>query len=183
MSDVVIPAGDRRLRGHLAIPAGDGPWPGVVVIHDALGMTTDLRSITDRFAIAGYLAIAPSLDGAPRPTTGLSHRNLLAARQFLISDSRCTGTVGLAGFSMAAGFCLQLAPGGLFASTASGDGARASRSFMNQHPLPAPFRLVAGIAGLAHRAPEAEDAWQRILAFFADHLGASDGDLGGVGRR
>lgn len=238
MSDVTIPAGDARLRGYLAIPDGVGPWPGVVVVHDVLGMTADLRRITDRFAASGYLAIAPSLDDVPARKTswatghfltrlsghGLSYDNLLAVREYLISDSRCRGRVGLAGFCTAAGVCLQLAPGGLFGPPAptsailpkgigkldqssSGIGSfgatkpaaargnaeklevlrgiaprdmrmspRAGHSFMNDHPLPAPIRLVAGIAGIADFAPEADEAWQRIIAFFADHLGAADRD-------
>ncbi|MCX2932776.1 dienelactone hydrolase family protein [Mycobacterium sp. CVI_P3] len=246
MSDVTIPAVDGSLRGYLAIPDGDGPWPGVVVVHDVLGMTADLKRITDRFAASGYLAIAPSLYDGPRPKIkcvvgtvrahftgrGLSYDNLLAAREYLISDSRCTGRVGLAGFCMGAGFCLQLAPGGLFDATAPsyailpkdadkleqscpvvgsfgakdpivardtadkleavltrGDVPhdikkypRAGHSFMNEHPLPAPIRLVAGIAGIAYSAPEAEDAWQRILAFFAEHLAATGKDLDSLDR-
>jgi dienelactone hydrolase len=26
------------------VPAADPPWPGVVIIHDALGMTVNVRS-------------------------------------------------------------------------------------------------------------------------------------------
>lgn len=43
-------------------------------------------------------------------------------------------------------------------------------SFMNQWGMPGPLRFVEQIAGVHHSAPQAEDAWQRILGFFADHL-------------
>ena len=43
-------------------------------------------------------------------------------------------------------------------------------SFMNDFGMPAPLRMVEGIAGVAYSAPEAEDAWQRIMTFFAQHL-------------
>ena len=43
-------------------------------------------------------------------------------------------------------------------------------SFMNDFGLPAPLRLIENVAGLAYSEPEAEDAWQRILTFFGQHL-------------
>ncbi|MCK0177436.1 dienelactone hydrolase family protein [Mycolicibacterium sp. F2034L] len=43
-------------------------------------------------------------------------------------------------------------------------------SFMNQWGMPSPLHFVEKIAGLHHSAPEAEDAWQRILTFFDAHL-------------
>ena len=66
MGKIQIPA-PRRLRGYLATPTGPGPWPGVVVIHDAVGMTPDLRAFAGPPA-AGILR-EPSITGTKRSTT------------------------------------------------------------------------------------------------------------------
>ena len=47
--------------GYLATPDGTGPHPGVVVIHEAFGLTDHIKEITRRFADAGYVALAVDL--------------------------------------------------------------------------------------------------------------------------
>ena len=44
---------------HVAEPTTPGPWPGVVVVHEALGLNDEIRAKADRFAQRGYLAVAP----------------------------------------------------------------------------------------------------------------------------
>jgi carboxymethylenebutenolidase len=59
--DITHPAGPTETGGHLAVPEGEGPWPGVVVLAEATGLTADIRAQADRLAAAGHLALAPDL--------------------------------------------------------------------------------------------------------------------------
>jgi carboxymethylenebutenolidase len=45
---------------HLAEPAGK-PRGGIVVIQEIFGVTRHIRDVTEQFAAAGYLAVAPAL--------------------------------------------------------------------------------------------------------------------------
>src|ERR1700687_690141 len=47
--------------GCVALPDGDGPHPGVVVIHEAYGLNDNIKEITRRFADNGYAALAVDL--------------------------------------------------------------------------------------------------------------------------
>ncbi|HSO93009.1 MAG TPA: dienelactone hydrolase family protein, partial [Candidatus Dormibacteraeota bacterium] len=41
--EVAFNSGQRRLRGILAIPDSEPPYPGVVVIHEAYGINDNIR--------------------------------------------------------------------------------------------------------------------------------------------
>ena len=106
----------------VAVPAGDGPWPGVLIVHDALGVTTDLRHQAEWLAGAGFLAVAPDLyhaGGRRRclfptmrqamdPTSEL-YRDLELARTWLADRDDCTGRIGVIGFCLGGGIALVLA--------------------------------------------------------------------------
>lgn len=107
---------------YVAKPAGEGPWPGVLVISDALGMTTDLRNQTDWLAYEGYLAVAPDLYywgrrircmfTAMRQFTageGEVFDDLATVRDWLVDHEDCNGRIGVIGFCMGGGFALTLA--------------------------------------------------------------------------
>jgi dienelactone hydrolase len=56
------------LEGFLAIPAGPGPHPAVMVMHDAHGLSDRMRGVARRLADAGYVALATDMYGG-----GLHH--------------------------------------------------------------------------------------------------------------
>ncbi len=58
---VSVPTGQGPIDAVLETPDGTGPWPGVVVVHDALGIGRDIRDITARVAAYGYLTLTPDL--------------------------------------------------------------------------------------------------------------------------
>lgn len=113
----------------LAVPNGEGPWPGVVIIHDAIGYGPDNEAISERVAAAGYLALTPNLysrGGRARCITrvmrdlltqrGRALDDILAARDHLRTHPQCTGAIGIAGFCMGGQFALVLGPKGFGAS-------------------------------------------------------------------
>ena len=57
----VSTADGSMLRAELFTPVGEGPHPGVVVLHESFGLNDDMRRIARRFAGAGYCALAPDL--------------------------------------------------------------------------------------------------------------------------
>jgi carboxymethylenebutenolidase len=113
----------------LDVPDGAGRFPGVVVVHDAIGYGPDKKSISENIAAAGYIALTPNLfarGGRARCITrvmrelltkrGRSLDDVLAARDHLKSMPQCTGRVGIAGFCMGGQFALVMSPKGFGAS-------------------------------------------------------------------
>jgi len=47
------------MRGYLAVPAGKGPFPSVVVIHENRGLNPYVEDVARRAAVEGFLAFAP----------------------------------------------------------------------------------------------------------------------------
>ncbi len=136
-SEVRIPAAGRDLPVYVGEPAGEGPAGGVVVIHDAMGMTADLRHHVDWLAGEGFLAAGPDLFSGGRRLAcirsvmadikagkGRSFDEVDAVRAWLKGHDRSNGRVGVIGFCMGGGFALVLAPGhGFDASSVNYGGA------------------------------------------------------------
>lgn len=110
------------LRGVLARPHGDGPWPGVVMLHEAFGVDDVMRRQARRLASSGYVVLLPDLfsQGGPRRCLvatfraltkgqGRAFADIEASRQLLLARPDCSGRVGVIGFCMGGGFALLAA--------------------------------------------------------------------------
>lgn len=58
---ITVHAGDRDIAAFRAQPAGDGPFPLVLVIEEIFGIHNWIKAVCRRLAAAGYCAIAPDL--------------------------------------------------------------------------------------------------------------------------
>jgi len=73
------------VSGYLATPRRDaGPTPGVLVLQELCGVDTHITEVADRFASAGYVALAPDLYavGGPR-AVAISPSRVEEAEEFL----------------------------------------------------------------------------------------------------
>jgi carboxymethylenebutenolidase len=121
--------GSPMLRGYLATPEGEGPFPAVLMIHEVFGLDDITVRHADRMAAAGYLTLAVDLfsDGGGRRCLvatmralssgqGRAFTDLATARDWLVNSGRTTGKIGVIGFCMGGGFALLLANDGFDAA-------------------------------------------------------------------
>jgi carboxymethylenebutenolidase len=126
----VAAGGSLSLGGYLAIPEGVGPFPAVVMIHEAFGLNDQMRRHADRLAEAGYLTLAVDLfsDGGPRRCLVSTMRSMITgegrvftdlatARTWLRDSDLSTGKTGVIGFCMGGGFALLAANDGFDAAS------------------------------------------------------------------
>lgn len=136
MTNIGIWGDGVSISGHLAVPAGQGPWPGVVMVHDVLGLRGDVVARADELAAHGYLVLAPSLYSHGRKPgcviatmraaitgQGVAYADIDAARESLVSRADCTGKVGVLGFCIGGDFAMACAPRFDFAAASVNYGA------------------------------------------------------------
>ncbi len=104
-----------------ARPAGDGPAPALILIHEWWGVTPHIEDVAQRYAREGFRVVAPDLYGgvttrdpeeASRLMAGLSVEQGLAALKVVVDGLRSrpeVTAVGVTGFCMGGTFALRLA--------------------------------------------------------------------------
>jgi carboxymethylenebutenolidase len=113
-----------KINGYLARPKSKGKRPAVIVIHENRGLHPHLEDVARRFAVEGFLALAPDLlsvaggtppddDKARELHTAANKGDMfaaaLAAVPFMQKHPESTGKVGATGFCYGGGVVNQLA--------------------------------------------------------------------------
>jgi carboxymethylenebutenolidase len=78
-------------RAYLSLPAGEGPFPAIVVIHEWWGLNTNVEHWADRLASAGWAAIAVDLYGTVATT-----RDEAMAAVKSVDDTKAAATIAAA---------------------------------------------------------------------------------------
>jgi carboxymethylenebutenolidase len=115
---VSYPSNGGTSEGYLAVP-DTGGGPAVVVIQEWWGLVPHIKSVTDRFAQAGFVALAPDLfhgiqttepDEAGKLMMGLAMdqaaRDIAGAAEYLAGRFDTASRVGTVGFCMGGSLAL-----------------------------------------------------------------------------
>jgi carboxymethylenebutenolidase len=116
------PAQLSSIPGFLAQPAGEGPWPAVIVIQEWWGLDAQTKSVAERFAAQGYLAFAPDLYHGELAALGDGETAMTLVQKYapgapadleklydaLQSHPDCSGKVGSVGFCFGGRMSLAL---------------------------------------------------------------------------
>jgi carboxymethylenebutenolidase len=130
------------MRGYLAVPAGNGPFPAVLVVHENRGLNPYIEDVARRAAVEGFLALAPDglspVGGYPgndddgrQLQASLNQEklraDLLNGAKYVKSHKLSTGKLGATGFCFGGGVVNWLA-------TTMGGDLRAGAPFYGAAP-------------------------------------------------
>lgn len=118
---VHYPSNGHGAQGYLALP--DDPGPGVIILQEWWGLVPHVKDVADRYAAAGFVALAPDLyDGAVTREPDVAAKLMMAmdmpraARELgsaidyvLAQPSTSSSGVGVTGFCMGGGLAYVLA--------------------------------------------------------------------------
>jgi carboxymethylenebutenolidase len=110
---IQYPGETGEIRAYSAWPKGKGKRPGLIVIHEIWGLNPHIEDVTRRFALEGFLALAPDalspLGGTPEDAAQArsltqeldpekNTKNYVAAVEYLKTHPQSTGKMACMGF-------------------------------------------------------------------------------------
>jgi carboxymethylenebutenolidase len=121
--NVSYKSGDETVQGILYTPAGKGPFPGIVVIHEWWGLNDWVKDQADKISDLGYVTLAIDLYRGKVATTpeeaheimrgvpeDRAKRDVHAAVEFLKAQPNVkTDRLGAIGWCMGGGYALDVA--------------------------------------------------------------------------
>lgn len=123
--EIASPQGNGSVRAYWVRPAtAAGKLPGVLVVHENRGLNPHIEDVTRRFALAGFVALAPDalspLGGYPggedeararfqKLDAEKTRADFVAAFEWLRAHAECTGKIGAVGFCWGGGLVNWLA--------------------------------------------------------------------------
>lgn len=115
MQTITINAPGGPIDALLSVPDGQGPWPGVVLVHDVT---------PNMFARGGRARCITRVFRELLTKRGRALHDILVARDHLLAMPQASGAVGIAGFCMGGQFALVLSPKGFGAPLRRSTAAR-----------------------------------------------------------
>jgi len=172
--------------GYLAVPSGaDDGAPGVIVLHEWWGLVPHITAIADRFADAGFVALAPDLYQGRSTTDRVTARQLATdmsweraaqdvtgAAEFLAARPEVAGEIGAVGFSI--GGSLALWAPTLSARVTAGVGFYPSLPW---EPLRPDWSAYAGKHAVIHCTEEDGTSAAAPVRSAADAIAAAGGTV------
>jgi carboxymethylenebutenolidase len=153
---VTVKHDGRSVEAYVVYPESKEKTPVIVVIHEIFGMTDWVQEVTDEFAAAGYIAIAPDLLSGMAPggkgTSGFKSDEVGKAIRDLNADQITADLNAVADYALK----LPAAQKKLFVTGFCYGGGQSFRFATNRPDLAAAFVFYGG--------PPEKDAMARIKA-------------------
>jgi carboxymethylenebutenolidase len=158
-----------KMRGYLVHPAGNGPFPALLVVHENRGLNPYIEDVARRAAVEGYLALAPDglapLGGYPgndddgrdmqaKLDQTKLRTDMLNGARFVKSHKLASGKLGVTGFCWGGGTTNWLA-------TALGADMQAAAPFYGAAPATADIAKIKCqlVIHYAENDPRIDEMW------------------------
>lgn len=60
-NQVIASDGDKKLKAYVARPEGEGPHPGLILLHEVYGVNESLKAVADDMAQRGFVVVCPNM--------------------------------------------------------------------------------------------------------------------------